>query len=151
MLGKLTDDQIDHVLNNQFVGRIGCCSQNKMYVVPVTYVYHKDTIYVHSKEGLKVKMMRENPEVCFEVDAVDNMTNWRSVILWGKYEELKSEEDQQLALKILTDHFAPFTISQSVRTSSTENVSHDTLHKGRLRPVAYRIVIREKTGRFEKS
>jgi len=83
MLGRLTDDQIDHVLNTQFIGRIGCSMKNKMYVVPVTYVFHEGHIYVHSKEGLKIKMMRDNPEVCFQVDKIENMTNWRSVILWG--------------------------------------------------------------------
>ena len=33
-------------------------------------------------------MMRENPWVCVEVDHMDNLANWRSVIAWGRFEEL---------------------------------------------------------------
>jgi nitroimidazol reductase NimA-like FMN-containing flavoprotein (pyridoxamine 5'-phosphate oxidase superfamily) len=69
------------------VGRLGCSTDGKMYIVPVTFVYDGTYIYAHSKEGLKIKMMRNNPSVCFEVDIIDNLTNWRSVILWGEYEE----------------------------------------------------------------
>jgi uncharacterized protein len=32
-------------------------------------------------------MMRRNPEVCFEVDRVEDLVNWDSVIGWGTYEE----------------------------------------------------------------
>lgn len=63
MLGELTKDQIHHVLHCQTVGRIGCYANNKVYVVPVTYVFDNMNIYAHSKEGTKIEMMRANPEV----------------------------------------------------------------------------------------
>lgn len=149
MLGKLTEAQIDQVLHTQFVGRIGCCSNDKMYVVPVTYVYDSGYIYAHSKEGLKVKMMRDNPDVCFQVDAMDDMTNWRSVIVWGKYEELKTEADQQAGMKIMIDRLAPFLTSETVRPSHYEHAP-EIVEKG-FKAVAYRIKVKEKTGRFEKA
>ena len=62
------------------MGRIGCYADNEIYVVPITYAYQDGFIYAHSKEGKKVQMMRQNPKVCFQVDAMENMTNWRSVI-----------------------------------------------------------------------
>jgi uncharacterized protein len=69
MRGILTDDQIEYVLQNEVVGRIGCYSNGKIYlVVPVTYAYRTRYIYVHSDEGMKIKMMRKNPRVCFESD-----------------------------------------------------------------------------------
>src|SRR5690242_1996077 len=117
MLGKLTDTQIDQVLYAQSLGRIGCYANQKIYVVPVTYVFYDGYIYAHSKEGLKVKMMRENPNVCFQVDAVENMTNWRSVIVWGQYEELKNDSQQQAGMKIMMDRLAPFITSETVRAS----------------------------------
>lgn len=70
MLGQLTGEQIEHVLQSQITGRIGCCAGDDMYVVPVTYVYHQGHIYAHSKEGRKIQIMRRNPKVCFQVDAV---------------------------------------------------------------------------------
>ena len=36
--------------------------------------------------------MRANPNVCFEVDAMSNMANWQSVILFGTFHELKGKK-----------------------------------------------------------
>jgi uncharacterized protein len=150
MLGQLTNEQIDHVLHHQIVGRLGCYSDSKMYIVPVTYVYDGEFIYAHSKEGLKIQKMRQNPSVCFEVDIIDNLTNWRSVILWGEYEELNDLAQQQEAMKILMDRLAPLATSETIR--SVKGVSRDPqyLDKG-LKAVAYKIRVTEKSGRFEKS
>jgi uncharacterized protein len=149
MLGKLTDAQIEHVLHTQFVGRIGCHADDKIYVVPVTYVYDHGYIYAHSKEGQKIKMMRKNPNICFQVDAMENMANWRSVIIWGEYQELKTEKDQQAGMKIMIDRLTP------IRTSETVKPSHDMhapeIVEKALKAVVYRIKVKEKTGRFEKS
>lgn len=149
MLGKLTDAQIIQVLQAQSLGRIGCQADGKIYVVPVTYVYHNGFIYAHSKEGMKIKMMRANPSVCFQVDAMENMTNWRSVIVWGEYEELRSEREQEAGMKIMMDRLAPFVTSETVRTSHSASRAPEVVEKG-LKAVAYRIKIAEKSGRFEK-
>jgi uncharacterized protein len=149
MLGTLTDAQIDNILLSQMIGRIGCCADNKMYVVPVSYVFHDGYIYAHSKEGLKLEIMRKNPDVCFQVDAIENMANWRSVIVWGTYEEIKDVGEQQAALKILVDKFHPFMTSETVRPSHGDSLPPTRIEKG-LKAQAYRIRIREKTGRFEK-
>lgn len=148
MLGKLTEAQIDQVLHAQFVGRIGCSNGDKVYVVPVTYVFDSGYIYVHSKEGMKVQMMRKNPKVCFQVDAVDNMTNWRSAIVWGEYEELKTEKEQKAGMNLMIDRLAPFIMSETVRPSH-HSQAPEVVEKG-FKAVAYRIRITDKTGRFEK-
>jgi nitroimidazol reductase NimA-like FMN-containing flavoprotein (pyridoxamine 5'-phosphate oxidase superfamily) len=150
MLGKLTDAQIDQVLHTQFVGRIGCHNAERMYVVPVTYVYHNGYIYAHSKEGMKVKLMRANPQVCFQVDTMENMTNWRSVIVWGRYEELKSETEQRDGMTIMMDRLTPFMTSETIRPSHSTSHPPQVVEKG-LKAVVYRIKVQEKTGRFEKT
>ncbi len=150
MLGTLTEDQIEHVLRTQIVGRIGCCAENEMYVVPVTYALHNGYIYAHSKEGRKIQMMRRNPKVCFQVDAMENMTNWRSVIVWGEYEELKSEKEQKAGMKIMVDRLMPFATSETVRPSHGLAHPPEVVEKG-FKAVVYRIKITKSTGRFEKT
>lgn len=150
MLGKLTDAQIEQVLRAECIGRIGCSDGRKIYVVPVTFVYHDGCIYAHSREGEKIRMMRKNPNVCFQLDAMDSMTNWRSVIVWGKYEELSSDSEREAGMKIMTDRLAPFHTSETVGPSKDPLRLPDVIEKS-LKPVAYRIRIAEKTGRFEKS
>lgn len=44
--------------------------------------------------------MRMNPNVCFEIESKTDMENWKSVILYGTYEELKGL-DADKGLEIL--------------------------------------------------
>jgi uncharacterized protein len=148
MLGSLTPEQIIHVLQSQTIGRIGCCAKGEVYVVPVTYAYSEGYIYAHSQEGRKISMMRENPNVCFEVEAVENMANWRSVIVWGKYEELRSENERQTGMQILVNRFMPLVTSATVMPSHGTAHPPEVVEKGK-RAVVYRIKIDEPTGRFE--
>ena len=149
MLGELNEQQIDQVLNSQAVGRIGCYAEGTVYVVPVTYAYHDGCIYAHSSEGTKIHMMRKNSDVCFQVEDIDNMANWRSVIAWGKYEELTEEAQREEAMRILIDRIAPLTISETVKPHR-QTMSRDVDEKQR-KNVVYRIRIQRRTGRFEKS
>lgn len=150
MLGQLTEKQIDHVLYSEIIGRIGCYSDGDMYIVPVTYVYDKGYVYAHSKEGLKVQMMRTNPNVCFQVDAMENMTNWRSVILWGHYEELSTEAEQKAGMNIMLDRLTPFMTSETVRPSPAPSSRPGFVERG-LKAVVYRIKVLKRTGRYEKT
>jgi len=150
MLGALTTEQIRNVLQTQVIGRIGCCVDNEMYIVPVTYALYENYIYAHSKEGLKVLMMRQNPHVCFQVDSIENMANWRSVILWGEYEELKTEKEQKAGLKIMVDRLVPYVTSEAIRPSHGLSNAPALVEKG-LKAVVYRIKITKSSGRYEKS
>lgn len=148
MLGILTREQSEHVLTSEIIGRIGCYAAGKVYIVPVSYVYHNNFIYAHSKEGLKIKMMRKNIKVCFEVESRDSMTSWRTVILWGTYEELNTLAEQKKAMKILNDRFLPLRLSESLLQTGYMHFPRE-VEKAR-KPVIYRISIDEVSGRFEK-
>jgi len=149
MLGALTQEQCEHVLRRELTGRIGCSAAGKVYIIPVTYVFDDKFIYAHSKEGLKIRMMRRNPKVCFEVESRETMRDWRTVILWGRYEEIKSVSQQKKALKILNDHLLPFLLSESLRPAGYADAPRQVERE--RKPVIYRISIDEITGRFEKS
>ncbi|GHN02679.1 hypothetical protein WSM22_41680 [Cytophagales bacterium WSM2-2] len=150
MIGELTNNQIDQVLHSQAVGRIACYTNDKPYIVPVTYAFDGEYLYLHSREGMKIKMMRKNPVVCFEVDIIENMANWRSVIIWGRYEELKKETDRQRAAKILKERVLPLQTSETV-SRPAEGTNPPLVVEKKQRAIIYRIRITEKTGRFEKS
>jgi hypothetical protein len=143
MLGNLDQDQIDHVLGSALVGRIGVYAEGRTYVVPVSYVYDGDSVYVHSGEGLKVRMMRTNPEVCFEVEQIDDMANWRTVIAWGRFEELKGDM-AKAAMNLLVARLSPVTSSETAGPAGRAAGEHAAVE------VAYRIRLKERTGRFER-
>ena len=63
-------------------------------MVPGNYIYDGHFIMAHSLKGMKIEMMRKKPKVCFEVDEMKNFTNWRSVIVWGEYQEFTEERER---------------------------------------------------------
>ncbi|MBK5278956.1 MAG: pyridoxamine 5'-phosphate oxidase family protein [Bacteroidia bacterium] len=149
MLGTLSKTQIDHVLDSQVVGRIGCYADGRVFVVPITYAFDGEYIYAHSKEGMKINMMRKNHKVCFEVDVMDNMANWRSVILWGEYQELKGAAVQERGMKILSDRLMPLVASETLISDRHHSMRPQIMEK-EPKAIVYRIKIVEKTGRYEK-
>lgn len=148
MIGTLTKSQSERVLASGLVGRIGCSDRGKVYIVPITYAFNDGVIYAHSKEGLKTSMMKKNPRVCFQVDEIDDMENWRSIIAWGKFEEISGTAAQNKAMAILMGRLHPYRISGSVRAAEMSSDVH--AYKER-KPVIYKITVNEITGRFEKS
>lgn len=148
MLRELNNTQIEDLLNDQLIGRIGCHSAETMYVVPVNYVYDGTSIYCHSAKGMKIDIMRENPEVCFEVDKIKDITNWQSVIAWGKYEEITDLDEKQQVLQKLVDRITPYMIDDSV-TREHGFVDEESDVGTTVELIMYKIVISKKTGRFE--
>lgn len=140
MLGMLDRDQIDRVLHAEVVGRIGVHADGRTYVVPVTYVYDGTAVYVHSKDGLKIRMLRAAQQVCFEVDAMKDLGNWQSVIAWGRYEELAGDL-ATAAMNLLASRLAPLTASETAGPSGPSDAGAS---------VAFRIRLEERTGRYEK-
>jgi nitroimidazol reductase NimA-like FMN-containing flavoprotein (pyridoxamine 5'-phosphate oxidase superfamily) len=148
MLGKLNPEQMDHVLRSQVVGRIGCYADGSVYLVPLTYLYDGQYIYGHTKEGLKVRMMRHNPRICFEVDAIENLANWQSVIIQGIFEELTGEESQN-ARRMLLNRMTPLLVSEMSMSDDSPGI-HQPITASHLALITFRINILEKTGRYEK-
>jgi nitroimidazol reductase NimA-like FMN-containing flavoprotein (pyridoxamine 5'-phosphate oxidase superfamily) len=125
---ELDREQVDELLRDQFVARIGCQGGGDVYVVPIIYAYDGEAAYVASVEGRKVELMRAEPRVCFEVDRYE-AGSWRSAIAWGRYEELAGD-DVERALDLLAARFG----RKRERTAGPGTV-------------VFRIVLDEVTGR----
>ncbi len=102
----LPDDEIEELLRTALVGRIACCAHGvdggdgRPYVVPLAYGYDGVAIYAHSGPGRKLRLMRANPLVGFEVDRAEAADRWRSAIAEATYEEITdpAARDQALAV-----------------------------------------------------
>jgi uncharacterized protein len=104
---ELTLTEIDEFLSGQRIARLGCHAGGVTYVVPVIYAYGNDSIVTVTTEGRKTAMLRENPQVCVEVDEYDDdgRGSWRSVIAQGRCEELAGDAIEP-ALTLLRERFA---------------------------------------------
>ena len=148
MFGHLGEDAIEDVLHQQFIGRIGCNYNDVTYVVPIGYAYDGKYVYAHAEEGMKINMMRENPHVCFEVDTIENMGNWKSVIGWGDYEELTDEKERALAINVLLNRGIPKGASKT--SYFTPEWPFQSKTSSDIEGIVFRIKLNIKTGRFER-
>lgn len=141
--GTLNPDEIDAVFRAGTIGRIGYSEHGKMHITPLAYAYDGNAVYCYSAEGTKLQAMRKDPHVCFEVDLIENFSNWRSVTAWGLFELLEGAE----ALKALE------LLSLRMRTTAQAEGGdpHTFVTRTHQFGVAYRIKILERHGRFERS
>lgn len=150
MIGNLTDEEIEEVLKENVLGRIGCNDGKKTYVVPINYAYNGQYVIAHSVDGMKIQTMRNNPNVCFEVDEMKSFTNWKSVMVWGQYHELIDERDKYNAIKFYIDRMINVSISETAIPPKIEETKAASLSPVIIKAVIYRIVISDKSGRYEK-
>ena len=147
MVGILEQREIEELLSGNVVGRLGCHAEGRTYVVPMSYAYEDGCVYGRAQEGLKIDMMRKNPEVCFEVDRTNEMSNWKSVIAWGKFEEISNTEERNKALQILVKRKVPSLVSDILKLSDDWPFSTKELEA--ISGIVFKICLKEKTGRFE--
>ena len=149
MFGKLTAEQIEEVLQTQFLGHLACHADDQTYLIPISYAYENNSLYVHSEDGMKIKMMRENPKVCIQVDERQDMSNWRSVIGWGQFSEITNEEERKKALQLLVSRQLP--ILSSSTTHLGNNWPFSSTDVAVIPGIVFKITLDKKTGRFEEN
>ena len=149
MLGTLSRAEIEDLLQTEVVARLGCHANGRTYVVPITYAYDGEGLLVQSADGLKLRMMHENPWVCVEVDRIDNLANWRSVIAWGRFEKLLGD-DATAALARLRVRLQPLMVSETTPGAESLTEGETAVRRGNGHASIYRIHLLEKTGRFER-
>ena len=109
---------IEKIIRESLVCRIGMCDGEMPYIVPVCFGYKDKVIYFHSaKEGKKIEVLKENNRVCFEFDTnvelltSENPCKWsmryRSVIGFGRAYFVEDEEEKKQALEIIMRNYSP--------------------------------------------
>lgn len=151
MIGRLCSEQIEEILRSNHLGRIGCKDSEQVYIVPINYVYDGNSIIAHSVYGMKIEMMRKNPNVCFQVDEIKDFMNWKSVIAWGAYKELTDERERYKAMDLFVEKTLRLKISETAIPPELFEARVHPRSAGNIKPVIYRIFLTEKTGRYENS
>jgi len=150
MLGELNTTMVEELLETQLLGRIGCHADGVTYIIPVHYFYERPYVYAHSANGLKIRLMRENPEVCFEVDQVNDFFHWQSAVCWGTFEEITDIAESQRIMQKLNDRIEPY-LSKAEDAHPSHGIAERASEIGTSKElVVYRIELSKKTGRFEQ-
>lgn len=123
MITVLGETESRELLKSHTLGRLGCCLENEPFVVPINYYFDGEAIYVHSLPGKKIGIMRENPRICLQVDEIRDPYNWRSVLVYGSYDEITEQETREQILSLLFHHLPHLTpVESKIRSSIAETV-----------------------------
>lgn len=110
LIHELTPADCADVLSRSTLAHLACCRMNQPYVVPVSFAYdpRQACLFSFSSIGRKVEWMRENPNVCLEIEDVEDRFHWTTVVVFGRFDELgDSEPDRVLrerALHLFNEH-----------------------------------------------
>jgi uncharacterized protein len=99
MIRKLNREESNQLLRKTHLGRLGCVVNDEPYIVPVNYIMEEDFVYVHSLPGRKITAMRKNPRTCLQVDDIESDYCWRSVLVFGNFEEVTNSSEREIILK----------------------------------------------------
>jgi nitroimidazol reductase NimA-like FMN-containing flavoprotein (pyridoxamine 5'-phosphate oxidase superfamily) len=148
MLGKLSPQEIEQLLLEETVGRIGCIFHGRPHIFPVSYVYDGARIICHSAEGTKLRAMRAQPNVCFEVDRVRALNEWRSVVVRGRFEELHGPEAAG-AMSLFVERLRPLLTDAVAPGHGIHAVTPHGRARSQAEATIYCLHLRDKQGRFE--
>ena len=88
LIRELSRQESLDLLARSRLGRLACARGAMPYIVPLYFAYDDEYLYSFSTFGQKIEWMRDNPNVCVEVDEVANPQQWVSVVIFGQFEEM---------------------------------------------------------------
>jgi nitroimidazol reductase NimA-like FMN-containing flavoprotein (pyridoxamine 5'-phosphate oxidase superfamily) len=112
---ELPENEIVELLARVGYGHLACCRGDRPYVVPVHYAYDDGMIFIYTTEGKKFEIIKENPNVCLQVEAVVDNQHWTSVIVDGVAVQIKHGAEHDRALELIAARNPTLTPAVSVR------------------------------------
>jgi uncharacterized protein len=114
---EITDSKIiDQIIKSAEVCYLGLSYKDIPYVVPLSFGYKENAIYLHSaKKGKKIDILKQNNKVSFvfnidnEIEESEKACNWgvnfKSIMGFGKASFIEDNEEKQKALNIIIQNY----------------------------------------------
>ena len=130
MIRPLSDEKARQLLRSCHFARLACLVDGEPYVVPINYKFENDCIYCHSLPGKKIEGLRRYPLACVQVDKIKSDLHWKSVIAFGKYEEVVDPtERNSIRVSLLNE----FPLMTPVESAVAEDVNPPEIIVFRIR------------------
>jgi uncharacterized protein len=140
---QLTVEQCEDLLARTNLGRLACARADQPYIVPVFFYFDREkrSMYSFSTLGQKIEWMRNNPKVCIEVEEIVSQFNWKTVVAFGKYEEIGQSAEESDARRRI------YEILQRRPRWWLPGAAKSSAGHEHAVPVVYRILIERVSGR----
>jgi uncharacterized protein len=87
---KLSPAECRAVLERNRFGRLAHALYDHVGIEPMSYVFRNEAVWGRTAPGMKTRVLERNPRVAFQVDEVEAMFRWRSVVVRGEFEMLSA-------------------------------------------------------------
>ena len=95
---ELSLDECQALLERHHFGRLAYTFHDRVDIEPIGYVFDRDGLLFRTGPGSKLMTLKHHPWVALEIDEVEGMFSWRSVVVHGTayiLSEVGSEAEQQ--------------------------------------------------------
>ncbi len=151
MIKDLEHEKRLEILGNNYLGHLGFISEKKPFVTTITYFYDavEKCLLSYSDNGHKIDAMRKYEDVSLQIENIQSIQDWSSVLVHGKFEELLGS-----AAKKYLHKFAQ-GVQDTIERSKGEKPNFIGDFSSRLQeremPIVYRININDITGKIRKT
>lgn len=83
------------LLERHDVGRLAFSRKDRVDIEPIHYVHDDGWLYGRTQPGTKLEVVTHNRWVSFEVDEVEALFDWRSVVVKGGFYLLRADGSPQ--------------------------------------------------------
>lgn len=148
MIKDLGFGECIQLLCNNYIGHLAYIAGESPFVIPITYYYDQshNSIISYSQEGHKIDAMRKNRSVSMEVDEIESVNRWKSVLAHGKFEELSGIDAKHLLHEFSNGVKEIINRKQTKKLQFISEFS-SKLGAERTSPIVYRIQLLEITGK----
>jgi uncharacterized protein len=104
-LPKMSDSEIDKLVDSQIICRIALRGEDYPYLAPFRYIKYGDTLYFHFTDyGKKMRFLRMNRKACVQIEQYEpDLSNYRFVSFRGRLEEVIEEDEYQNVVKLFSE------------------------------------------------
>jgi hypothetical protein len=140
---------IHGILDEGLICHVAFVVDGQPFVLPTTYARVGDQLYLHGSQGSRMlNALRGGAPVCVTVTLVDGLVlarsamhhsmNYRSVVVFGRAEDVTDLEEKRRALEVLVDHVAPGR-SKETRAPSPEELKATAVLRVPLREASAKV------------
>ncbi len=83
------------ILARHRVGRMAFSRQDRVDIEPIHYVFDDGWLYGRTQPGTKLEVLTHHRWIAFEVDEIDDLFDWRSVVVKGGFYILRVDGSEQ--------------------------------------------------------
>ena len=88
---ELSPDECGESLGRHNVGRLAFSRKDRVDIEPIHYEHDDGWLYSRTAAGTKLEVITQNRWVAFEVDGIDALFEWRSVVVKGGFYLLRND------------------------------------------------------------